>query len=113
MPPSFAEYAERFYAEQGSPVITRTNVWQVYLALLGAFVALDQEEATIHRDEWNRSYTLGRDDQWDHEPMALIDARPLLPPGGPLAEAGAYHYQGGVNGGQGLGQLFEERFIRQ
>ncbi|KAJ7599656.1 hypothetical protein C8J56DRAFT_879455 [Mycena floridula] len=44
-----------------------------------------------------------REDVWDHDPLILMEGTELLPPGGPLANQGTYNYQGGVNGGAGLG----------
>ncbi|KAJ7572567.1 hypothetical protein C8J56DRAFT_1140717 [Mycena floridula] len=103
VPPTFDRYCHAFYATLGSPTITRDNVWDVYLDILAAFSRLDTPEIEPMIPGWNAHHTLGREDVWDHDPLILMEGTELLPPGGPLANQGTYNYQGGVNGGAGLG----------
>lgn len=102
VPDSFAEYAARFYATLGSPAITRGNVWDVYRTLLASFHALEAAEHEAHDEEWNNSFTLGRDDQWDA--MQLMDGQPLVERENTPGTENTPVYQGGVNGGAGLGE---------
>jgi hypothetical protein len=108
VPPTFDAYCRDFYIALGSPTITRLNVWEVYLDILAAFNRLDDMVVQPLVPEWNANFTLARDDAWDHDPLVLMEGKELLPPGGPLADTGHYNYQGGVNGGAGLGRLTSE-----
>ena len=51
VPPSFAELAQSFYTEMGRPKVTRDNVWDMYLDLLGRF--LHYEDLVARQEEWN------------------------------------------------------------
>ncbi|KAJ7574508.1 hypothetical protein C8J56DRAFT_802832 [Mycena floridula] len=95
VPPSFHGYCFQFYQELGSPTITRDNVWNVYLFILDGFRRLDDHVVDPFTPEWNASFTLGREDQWDDDALPLV-------PDQELPQAIGHYYQGGVNGGLGV-----------
>ncbi|KAJ6558992.1 hypothetical protein B0H10DRAFT_1846232, partial [Mycena sp. CBHHK59/15] len=43
VPPDFASVAAEFYSQLGQPAITRTDVWDIYMALLTKFEDLDNQ----------------------------------------------------------------------
>ncbi|KAJ7053074.1 hypothetical protein C8F01DRAFT_997387, partial [Mycena amicta] len=100
VPKDFAVLASQFYAQMGSPAVTRTNAWTVYLGLLTAFEHLDN----LHRipseidTEWGYALTMARDDYRE-------DELELLPNLKDLAQGReGYIYYGGVNNGLGIGK---------
>lgn len=97
VPPSFSQHCELFYAALGSPPITRATVWDIYNGILAQFNHMSQEETNPYVNMWNQSHILGLQDQWTGD-----EAIPELQ-GTELAKA-SYHYEGGVNGGRGLGR---------
>ncbi|KAJ6613175.1 hypothetical protein B0H10DRAFT_1806111, partial [Mycena sp. CBHHK59/15] len=58
VPKDFAELAAEFYAQIGHPPITRTNVWDIYLALLSRFQHLDNLHRIPAQLDNERGYTL-------------------------------------------------------
>lgn len=97
VPPAFGALAAEFYGQIGGPAITRENIWNIYLEVLGRFEHLDN----LHRIpaeldvQWGYALEMSGDDYEDN-----ID---LLSNLTPLPENhGAY--LGGVNNGQGLGE---------
>lgn len=104
VPPSFHVLATTFYEEDGSPVVTRTTCWDVYRNIQRKFFAMDPVVSTRHLDEWNKSHTTARDPEWGANEIQMLHGEPLANPAGPLAQIpGGYQYDGGVNGGRGLG----------
>ncbi|KAJ7277156.1 hypothetical protein C8J57DRAFT_1060751, partial [Mycena rebaudengoi] len=82
VPPDFAQLATEFYLQLGQPVISRTNVWDIYMALLTQFQHLDN----VHRvpvkldKHWGYALTMARDDYV--EDIALIPNLAPLQNGG-------------------------------
>ncbi|KAJ7759725.1 hypothetical protein DFH07DRAFT_918861 [Mycena maculata] len=72
VPKDFGELAAEFYFAIGQPPVTRTNVWDIYMALLTRFKHLDN----LHRmpaeldAHWGYALTIARDDHEDD--IALI-----------------------------------------
>ncbi|KAJ6493749.1 hypothetical protein C8R47DRAFT_1195051 [Mycena vitilis] len=86
----------------GQPPITRTNVWDIYMAILTQFQHLDN----VHRmppeldEHWGYALTIARDDHEDD--IALIpNLTPLRNGLDAVAPDGSF-YLGGVNNGLGL-----------
>ncbi|KAK7015784.1 hypothetical protein R3P38DRAFT_3570418 [Favolaschia claudopus] len=104
VPKDFAELANHFYEEIGSPAISRSNVWEVYNQLLGRFEHLDN----LHRipadidDCWGYALTIAREDHADD--IALLpNLTPLANGLDAVREDGSLiFYLGGVNNGLGL-----------
>lgn len=80
-------------------MITRANVWDVYLTLLTSFRQLEDIPDQV-QGLWRQAATLAREDT--PEPMELIQGLSELPNGAPQDD-GSY-YMGGVNNGNGLGE---------
>lgn len=101
VPHTFNVLAKGFHLEMGSPAVTRTNVWEVYIGLQRRFIAL---EAIPEQSEWHSSLTQAREEAEARdagESIELLPNQEELPEGQPLGEG--YFYMGGVNGGLGLG----------
>ena len=96
VPDTFGRLCQTFYEAAGSPTITRSNVWEVYLNVLNQFDQLDEAQYTADLAMWQANFELAAKDTWDH-----IDAIP--PPQGIELLNADYFYKGGVNGGRGLG----------
>ncbi|KAJ7061128.1 hypothetical protein C8F01DRAFT_1083345 [Mycena amicta] len=100
VPPDFYVLAMQFYAEISNPPppVTRTSVWDVYLAILGRFEHMDTlyQTPTALDERWGYALTLARDDH--HDDMELLPNLHNLPEG---SQVGAI-YLGGVNNGLGL-----------
>ncbi|KAK6987744.1 hypothetical protein R3P38DRAFT_2805351 [Favolaschia claudopus] len=102
VPPSFAVIIARMYEEINKPEITRQNCWDVYLALLAKFHALDAVQGIPENvDEcWGRALTLAREDcASDIELMPNL--QPLANDDDAIGDQGGF-YMGGVNNGKGL-----------
>ena len=85
VPDSFARYCEEFYAQAGSPPVSRSNVWDVYLFILDRFIHM-REAGTVSAEqeaEWRVSYEWSRSEQ---EPRPAMPAQPFF--------VGDYRYQG-------------------
>ncbi|KAG6908222.1 hypothetical protein DXG01_005694 [Tephrocybe rancida] len=101
VPLTFGTYATQFYQTLGQPVITRNNVWDVYLDILNMFNQLDDICEADHA-EWYRVASLSWSPDTEDEPLELLDGLCDLPNGmDSIREDGSY-YMGGVNGGEGL-----------
>ncbi|KAJ6568517.1 hypothetical protein B0H19DRAFT_939041 [Mycena capillaripes] len=104
VPKDFAKLATEFYAQIGNPLITRTNVWDIYMALLACFEHLDN----LHRipaqldEQWGYSLTMARDDY--EADLALIPHLTPLHNGSEVVGPDGYYYMGGVNNGLGLSE---------
>ncbi|KAJ7030326.1 hypothetical protein C8F04DRAFT_1367784 [Mycena alexandri] len=102
VPKDFAKLVTEFYAQIGNPLITRTNVWDIYMVLLARFEHLDN----LHRipaqldEQWGYSLTMARDDYEDD--LALIPNLTPLHNGSEVVGPDGYYYMGGVNNGLGL-----------
>ncbi|KAJ6466161.1 hypothetical protein C8R47DRAFT_991038 [Mycena vitilis] len=103
VPKDFGVLAAEFYFAMGQPPITRTNVWDIYMAILTQFQHLDN----VHRmppeldEHWGYALTIARDDHEDD--IALIpNLTPLRNGLDAVAPDGSF-YLGGVNNGLGLG----------
>ncbi|KAJ7191511.1 hypothetical protein GGX14DRAFT_506825 [Mycena pura] len=100
VPPDFNELAQQFYGQISDPPpqVTRTNVWDIYLAILGRFEHLDSLHQTVTEldDRWGYALTMARDDY--HEELELMPNLQDLPEG--TRNGGIY--LGGVNNGLGL-----------
>ncbi|KAJ4466608.1 hypothetical protein C8J55DRAFT_439669, partial [Lentinula edodes] len=94
VPSSFAEMISQFYAELGSPQITRSNVWDVYNGLLSKFRGDIQSISTERIKEWEENCTIAQDDEWGRNSIEKMAGEPLSKVPG---------YWGGVNGGSGPG----------
>nr|GAT43856.1 predicted protein [Mycena chlorophos] len=96
VPPEFHEQALKFYPNQKLPEADTTNVWNIYLDLLGRFESLDH----IHRIpaeidiKWGYALKIAADDY--KEDFELIEGL------GPLSEVGGY--LSSVNNRRGLDQ---------
>lgn len=105
VPKDFAELAAEFYCEIGQPPITRTNVWDIYMAILTRFQHLDN----MHRvpaeldEHWGYALTMARDDHEDD--IALVPNLTPLHNGADVIGQDGTFYMGGVNNGQGLGEF--------
>jgi hypothetical protein len=103
VPPTFAELASKFYNNIESPVITRNNVWEVYLEILRQFHELDNISFPV---EWQHAASLGRQQEGlqpqDADLAFFSDLQPLAGGMDILADDGSF-YMGGVHGGHGLG----------
>ncbi|KAJ7018131.1 hypothetical protein C8F04DRAFT_1329403 [Mycena alexandri] len=80
VPKDFAKPVTEFYAQIGNPLITRTNVWDIYM--------------------WGYSLTMACDDYEDD--LALIPNLTPLHNGSEVVGPDGYYYMGGVNNGLGL-----------
>ncbi|KAF8076875.1 hypothetical protein FPV67DRAFT_1559232 [Lyophyllum atratum] len=100
VPASFNRFANALYETMHSPVITRDNVWHIYLELHDRFSHLD--EAFAYLERWQEVLQPEGNPQYD-----LLEGQQDLM-GGPddVGENGSY-YMGGVNNGHGLGMCFE------
>ncbi|KAJ7067441.1 hypothetical protein C8F01DRAFT_980136 [Mycena amicta] len=102
VPPDLYVLAMQFYAEisNSPPPVTRTSVWDVYLAILGRFEHMDTlyQTPTALDERWGYALTLARDDHRDD--MELLPNLHNLPEG---SQVGAI-YLGGVNNGLRLGE---------
>jgi hypothetical protein len=98
VPPEFDVLAGEFYAQMNQPPIMRTNVWNIYLELLGCFEHLDNlHRSSAHIDVvWGYCLDLA-------DSNCSGDNIELLPEFSPLQERDGY--RGGVNNGLGLGNL--------
>ncbi|KAJ3774485.1 hypothetical protein FB446DRAFT_786925 [Lentinula raphanica] len=92
VPPSFAEMIGAFYITLESPTITRSNVWDIYLALLEKFRACEDTISSDTMQAWNQNCSLARDSNWGQDDFEKIEGEPLIDVAG---------YLGGVNGGAG------------
>ncbi|CAK5264132.1 unnamed protein product [Mycena citricolor] len=104
VPPDFAEYISRFYADLGSPPVTRQTCWDVYRQLLRCFEELDQLLGTAGPSVdqiWGFALTQAAD-QYCDEIQPIAGLRPLRGGEDVIGQDGAY-YMGGVNAGAGLG----------
>jgi hypothetical protein len=103
VPPDFGELASRFYVNMGSPLITRDNVWNVYLELLRQFRDLDDVPFPV---EWRDAASLGRQQEAPPAEDFDTDLFPnlqLLAGGVDAPRDDGSIYYGGVNGGLGPG----------
>lgn len=92
------------YARIGSPIITRDNVWEVYSAVL-AVVQADTTDTTavdVNFRNWRQwEHSIVEDTHSFSDDVLLENTKPLS--GG--LENGS-HYWGGINHGNGLGNVF-------
>jgi hypothetical protein len=93
------------YNEIGQPPVTRQSCWDIYRQLLHRFHTLD-DIYHIPEDfdaKWGYALTMARDD-YAKEIELLPNLRPLRN-GDSVIGPGGFYYMGGVNGGEGLGEL--------
>ncbi|KAJ7903946.1 hypothetical protein B0H13DRAFT_2334961 [Mycena leptocephala] len=95
----------KFYSEIGSPPVTRTNVWDIYMAILSRFRHLDNAHRvpTQLDDQWGYTLTMARNDYEDD--LALIPNLTPLHNGSEVVGPNGYYYMGGVNNGLGLDDM--------
>ncbi|KAJ7635707.1 hypothetical protein DFH06DRAFT_1139252 [Mycena polygramma] len=105
VPKDFGVLAAEFYLAMGQPAITRTNVWDIYMAILTQFQHLDN----LHRmpteldEHWGYALTIARDDHEDD--IALIPNLTPLRNGLDVVGPDGSFYLGGVNNGLGLDSI--------
>ncbi|KDQ50823.1 hypothetical protein JAAARDRAFT_62969 [Jaapia argillacea MUCL 33604] len=113
VPLTFALMAAQFYSEIGSPIVTRDNVWNVYLDLLGCFRILQDAHDILPKDlsQWQDAFATLRQDPQDflHQgpDIDLIPHTHELENGMERANSDGMYYMGGVNNGWGLDSLQE------
>ncbi|KAK7027184.1 hypothetical protein R3P38DRAFT_3315470 [Favolaschia claudopus] len=102
VPKDFGELAAHSYAEIDSPPISRSNVWEVYNALLSRFEHLDNLDRIPADIEacWGYALTIAREDHEDD--IALLPNLTPLANGPDIIREDGSFYLGGVNNGHGL-----------
>ncbi|KAJ7086295.1 hypothetical protein C8R43DRAFT_1092660 [Mycena crocata] len=102
VPKDFADLAAGFYFELGQPPVMRTNVWDIYMALLCQFQQMDNLHQVPEQldNRWGYALTIARDDHEDD--IALIPNLTPLNNGSDVIGSNGDIYLGGVNNGLGL-----------
>jgi hypothetical protein len=111
VPPTFGRLAEQFYREIGSPVISRTNVWDVYMGIRAHFYHLEGIPDD-YQLEWDSAITQAREESDARDanmPIELIPDLRGLCNGLDVARPDGSYYMGGVNNGQGIGAILRVR----
>jgi hypothetical protein len=103
VPPTFDQLAKEFYQTMGQPVVTRGNVWDVYLALLNHFHQLDEAHANYH-NQWKAIFTENQDENLGE--IELLEGLEGLRGGQDIYGPDGSYYMGGVNNGAGLGEWY-------
>jgi hypothetical protein len=101
VPPTFDNLARQFYLAMGQPTVSRTNVWDIYLAMLHEFHRLDEAHAHFH-NEWKVAFTESQNENANE--IELRDDLQDLQNGEDVFRPDGSYYMGGVNNGNGLGE---------
>ncbi|KAJ6488963.1 hypothetical protein C8R45DRAFT_1097301 [Mycena sanguinolenta] len=102
VPPDFLVIISQIYVELGQPPVTRQSCWDIYLALLDRFHALN-DTYNIPADidaKWGHPLTMACDD-YAKDIDLLLNLRPLRT-GDAVIGLGGFYYMGSVNNGGGL-----------
>ncbi|KAJ3870327.1 hypothetical protein EV359DRAFT_59244 [Lentinula novae-zelandiae] len=101
VPCNFNGIISNMYVFLGSPEITRSSCWDVYLALLNKLEEPNIQPSVLHTlKTWDSTFVDGDDGQM---PELLENSNPLANGPGVRTPAGSFYY-GGVNHGNGLDQ---------
>lgn len=107
VPCNFNGIISNMYVFLGSPEITRSSCWDVYLALLNKLEEPNIQPSVLHTLEtWDSTFVDGDDGQ---TPELLANSNPLANGPGVRTPAGSFYY-GGVNHGNGLGTYITLRY---